>query len=187
MFSSNCFTLTACSFLLLSVFHSHCILTYFLSPQIIHLKLNQGQLQFPQALSSDVTCPHTMRIPTEASSDLSYLVHLNLKMNHTYQGRSMHKDLLHFASSWKKVIHELQENFVFPGTNYNMHACVYMRGKFTVCKHDDKNKWATGQSIRLCSFYSRIFWFCRFCHYCKTIFVFMLSIFLFQQLWIWKL
>lgn len=81
-----------------------------------------------------------MRIPTEASSDLSYLVHLNLKMNHMNQGRSMYTDLPHFAFSWKKFTHELQDNFVFPGTNYNMHTCVYMRGKCTVCKHDDKNK-----------------------------------------------
>lgn len=174
MFSNNCFTLTACSFLLRPVFHSHCIFTYFSKLQIIHLKLNQRQLQFPQALSFAVTCLHTMRIPTETSSDPSDLVHLNLKMNHMYQGRSTHTDFLHFAFSWKKVIHELQENFVFPGKNYYMHACIYMRGKCTVCKHDDKNKWATGQSIRLCSFYSRIFWFCRFCHNCKTILVFML-------------
>lgn len=176
MFSNNCFTLTACSFVLPPVFDLHSIFTYFSKQQIINLKLNQCQLQFPQALNFAVTCLHTMRILTETSSDLSYQVHSSLKMNHTYQDRRIHTDLLHFAFSWKKVINELQENLVFPGTNYNTHACVYMRGKCAVCKHDDKNKWTTGQSIRLCSFYSRIFWFCRFSCNCKTILVFILSL-----------
>lgn len=137
-FSNNHFALTVCSFLLPPIFHWLRTFKYLSSLQMYPSKTQSTpNAEFPWALRSDFFCMHTPKSPRADSGDLSYLVRLShLKMDYMYQGRSIHKDLLCFASSWNNVIHKLPGNFVFPGTNYNMHMCVFMRGKCAICKHE---------------------------------------------------
>lgn len=116
---------------------------YYLLKQVITLPVLMSFMSFPFLFStllslwSDFSFVDTLKSSIVASGNLvTWLWLSHLKMDYRYQGRRMHKDLLCFVSSWKKVVHKLPDNIVIPGTNYNTHVCVYIRGKCAICKHE---------------------------------------------------